>query len=152
MKYIVHDLPTQVRSERSYKQLKFQTDLNWIEQFTWNILLIIALVTFVAYLSGGNSNGSLIGTAAVLIQICWLLIHAQVLGFFAFVPHAQSQSPTFDEHLLRTLLEGETISDADSDKSLQLQELDVSKPRSTSVTQGIDAIEAEPIGQELGQV
>lgn len=122
MEYVIRSLPKSVQDQESFKQLKFQTNLNFVEQMVWNLLLVIALVTFTSYLSGGSTNGALIGTAAVCSQLSWLLIHVQVLGFFAFVPRARIQSPTFDEHLLRTLLDGEENVEQESRKHVQLQE------------------------------
>lgn len=148
MKYIIHSVSNSVKRESSYRQIKFQTDLNLAEQVSWNILLIIALITFTAFLSGGNKSGLLIGFAAVSIQISWLLIHAQILGFFAFVPRAQNPSPTFDEHLLRTLLDGGESTVDGNGKSLQMNKLD----RRGSITEEMDSRDASPIGQEMSTV
>mmetsp|Transcript_7877 Transcript_7877/g.9368 ORF Transcript_7877/g.9368 Transcript_7877/m.9368 type:complete len:353 (-) Transcript_7877:29-1087(-) len=122
---------------RALKQLTLQAQVNWWEQVLWNIFLVIAIITLAEYLNNGNESSALIGTATVSIQITFLLLHAQIIGFFAFVPRARHASPVFDEHLLRTLLDS--------------GEVEYNKGKKDSITDVLDE-DMRPIGEDDNDV
>ena len=121
---LVNDLPPTVHGEPSFPQLKFMACVNVTEQLVWNILVLISVISLAVFVYGDDQSAGLIGTAAIASQICWFLIHFQILLFFAFIPPPMHENPIFDEHLLHDLL--------DIDESAKVEMKHIGKPAASA--------------------
>lgn len=128
--------------KKTLEQLKYQAKVNWYQQVLWNFFIILAMITFNLYLDNDNNSAPLIGTATVSIQITFLLLHAQVIGFFFFVPSSREPSPVFDEHLLRKLLDSEEV---EFNKRQHTRKGKLKVSRKSSDTDVLDSADVQPI-------
>lgn len=117
MNKLVNDLPSTVHGETAFPQLKFMACVNVTEQLLWNVLVLVSVVALAVFVYGDDQSAALVGTAAIGSQVCWFLIHFQILLFFAFIPPTTDDNPIFDEHLLHNLLDIEDGSKTEAHES-----------------------------------
>lgn len=97
-----------------FEQLFLMAKINLAEQLVWNLLIIVALGSFMMFFHGGNKSAALIGLASISISLAWIVMHMQIVLFFFTVTkatHDGNPSPVFEEEVLLqySLLEADTI-------------------------------------------
>ena len=102
------------QQKRLYSELCLMAKINLVEQLVWNMLIIIALGSFMMFFHGGNKSAAMIGLASISISVAWMVMHMQIVLFFITVAKASKDhvhSPLFEEEVLLqySLLEADTI-------------------------------------------
>lgn len=105
MRNVIENLPEAAREKSAWRQLRLMARVNLYEQFVWNALITITIMSIVLYFHGGETSSAYIGIASVAISVCWILIHLQVVLFFLTVTKAGASSPVFDHAMLESLMD-----------------------------------------------